>query len=468
MRGLILSVTLLGFVLWAADWPTESGSPQRDGWAKSETTFTKDNVKGLELLYKYKADNQAKGQFALTTPLINTRIITYLGFKEELVFGGSSDNVYAVDADLNRIIWKTHLPYKADKPPASSTALCPGGLTAPVIMNGSSTLAIARGGAGRAGRGLAGRGGLGRGEMIGPGRAAGMPRPANRSGEYYAVGSDGRLHTLNTSTGADRVEPVRFLPPNSKVGAMNIADSAIYAATLDNCGGNPNTLYAIDLASDDKKVVTFAGNVAGTAVGTDGTIYTQTHDAVFALAPKTLEVKDQFPLASSAASVPVVFQWKGRDVIAAAGNDHVVLLDSKALHTPISQAPGVFHGGFASWEDADSQTRWIYAITNKNVVGFKLDNDKIEKVWTSPEMNEPAPVVTANGLVFALSTAGRATLHVLDGATGAELYSSGNIASTYTRNSGLAVANKRIYFTTHDNTVYCFGFLAEQPQLTGK
>ena len=94
--------------IYAADWPTESGSPQRDGWAKSETAFTRENVKGLELLYRYKAENQTRGANALTTPIVNGRVITYLGFKEELVFGGSSDNVYAIDADLNRVIWKRH------------------------------------------------------------------------------------------------------------------------------------------------------------------------------------------------------------------------------------------------------------------------------------------------------------------------------------------------------------------------
>jgi hypothetical protein len=64
--------------------------------------------------------------------------------------------------------------------------------------------------------------------------------------------------------------------------------------------------------------------------------------------------------------------------------------------------------------------------------------------------------------------AGRAVLYVLDGASGKELYSSGNLASTFSHGAGLAVANRRIYFTTHDNLVYSLGFLAEQPQLTGK
>ena len=105
-------------------------------------------------------------------------------------------------------------------------------------------------------------------------------------------------------------------------------------------------------------------------------------------------------------------------------------------------------------------------------------------------MQAPAPAVTANGLVFALSSgesarqakengtpytvaekqkmAGRAVLYVLDGATGKELYSSGNMTATFSHGTGIAVANRRIYFTTHDNLMYALGFLAEQPQLTGK
>jgi hypothetical protein len=61
-----------------------------------------------------------------------------------------------------------------------------------------------------------------------------------------------------------------------------------------------------------------------------------------------------------------------------------------------------------------------------------------------------------------------AILYALDGETGKQLYSSGDAAATFTHGTGLAVANRRIYFTTHDNIAYSFGFLAEQPQLTGE
>src|SRR5436305_5946030 len=153
-----LSAAIACAVIWAADWPSQSGNPQRDGWAKSEKAFTKENAGKIEFLYKYKADNQAKGLQALGTPLINGMLITYLGFKEMLVFGGSGDNVWSVDADLGRAIWKAHFDYKADKPQAPPTSICPGGMTAALAMPGSST-AAGRGPAGGRGRGVpAGRG----------------------------------------------------------------------------------------------------------------------------------------------------------------------------------------------------------------------------------------------------------------------------------------------------------------------
>ena len=58
-----------------------------------------------------------------------------------------------------------------------------------------------------------------------------------------------------------------------------------------------------------------------------------------------------------------------------------------------------------------------------------------------------------------------ATLYVLDGTTGKQRFSSGNDVSTFSHGSGLAIANDRVYFTTHDNTVYCYGFPALEPQL---
>jgi outer membrane protein assembly factor BamB len=592
---LVLSATIAALVTFAADWPSQSGNPQRDGWAKMEKAFTRENAKSIELLYKYRAENQTKTLEALSSPIVNGNLITYLGFKEMLVFGGSQDNAYSVDADLNRLIWKTHFEYKGDKPPAAPTAVCPGGMTAAMAMPGSSTAGGRGPGGGAPGRaGAAGRGpgaAAGRGPMIPgatPGRGPAIPQPRGlfatgfgRSGVFVAVGSDGTLHPLNTSTGADRIPPVRFVPPNSKLSALNVNEGIIYASTQDGCGGNPNALYALDMSGDDplkSTLYTFETNGSGAAglggttvvvdspavpaqIGPDGnivpavpekfTVYAQFpdgkgdmagayNDTVVAFS-KDLKPLDYFTPSTAAPAIPkgvsapgitpVTFQWKGGEVIVAASRTgRVYLLDAKSLggadhHTPLSQTDAIasadtnfagngFQGTFSSWEDTDASgapgTRWVYAslwgpaaskfgpsngdAMHGSIVAFKVvdhgGKPALEPAWISRDMMTPAPSVTANGLVFALSSgesnreakedgkpysvaerekmATHATLYVLDGATGAELYSSGNMATTFSHNSGVTVANRRIYFTTHDNNVFALGFLAEQPQLTGK
>jgi outer membrane protein assembly factor BamB len=333
---------------------------------------------------------------------------------------------------------------------------------------------------------------------------------------------------------------------------MNIRDNVVYATTADKCDGNLNALYALDLLSSAKKVVSFvtkAGNFSGaggTTIGNDGTIYVQVasgpgdragkpHETIFALTPKDLRIKDYFtppgkPLDKKSLAAPgitpLVFSGKGKDMLVAGGRDgRLYLLDSTSLggtdhHTPLFQTDVIatrsknydgngFRGTFSSWQDADTNTRWIYAplygppnaaaqwtggVNNPStgsIVALKVGGPNgqgtLQPVWISRDITSPAPVAIASGMVFALSTgepprtakkngkpysvpewqkmSSHATLHVFDGVTGKELYSSGNAVSSYSHGGGLAIANGRVYFTTHENTVYCFGFTKEQPQL---
>ncbi len=512
-----------------ADWPSQGGNPQRDGWAKYEKGFTTENVGGLELLYTYQADNQAKGLNALTAPLVNGLLITYRGFKEMLVFGGSSDTVYSVDADLNRLIWKVQLSSKAQAPSEGKQGSCSGGLTAALAMPGSSTAS---------GRG----GGFRRVPVPPPG--APVPNPAaarrlepppnpgllatgfGRPGAFLAVGSDGNLHVLNTATGEDRVPAIPFVPAGTNVSSLNISDDTVYAATSDNCGGAANAVYAADLSSETSKMASFATNGAGTtgtlgmAIGKDGTVYAQIasghgdlageyNDTVIALSSKTLAAKDYFTPTSKQKSsggdaTPVVFDWKGKElVLAADGDGSLYLLDAASLggtdhHQALSKIGPVgngFRGGFASWEDTATRTRWVYAslggaasssakfpkqngkAPNGSIVAFTVEEQDrhptLVPMWISHDIAAPSPAVIANGIVFALAAgdnkrSSHAVLYALDGATGKELYSSQSLVKSFSHNAGLAIANRRIYFTTHDNAVYCFGFFADQLQLTGK
>jgi outer membrane protein assembly factor BamB len=530
----------IGAAIFAADWPTTSGSPQREGWARSEKVITKDNVHGLDVIYRYQSDNKSRGLYSLTSPLIDGMLITYRGFKEMLVFGGSSDVVYSVDADLNRLIWERHFEYEGEgKKTHRVTATCPGGLTAAVAMDGSSSAGVSFGRrpAAPAPGGRAPIGGRGFGSL----------------GAFFAVSSDGYLHTLNASTGEDLIPAAKFLPPNSRVSALNVYDDHVYAATSGACGG-ANAVYGIDMASTDKKVFTFpvAGNsvagASGTALGSDGTVYVQvpaeqgqtdttSHRTVLALDPENLGVKDFFVAedapstkghADVAGPAPMVFSWKGKDVVVAAGSDgRIYLLDSASLggpdhHKPMFESEPVasadehyagsgFRTGFATWSDAASDARWLYAslwgppraaikfpqqngdVSTGGIVGFKVEDKGGQPVlaaaWISPNIASPAAPVIASGMVFALSTgdpmreakpngkpysvgevektATPAALYALDGETGKQLYTSGAMSSP-AYSSGLAVANGRIYFGTSDNNMNAFGFKAMQPQLTDK
>jgi outer membrane protein assembly factor BamB len=187
----------------------------------------------------------------------------------------------------------------------------------------------------------------------------------------------------------------------------------------------------------------------------------------------------------------MVFDWKGKELLLAAdGEGSLCLLDAASLggadhHQALSKTSPIangFHGGFASWEDTATRTRWVYAslggsAPHGKIVAFTVEEQDghpaLVSRWSSREIAAPAPPVIANGIVFALATgdgkkSSHAVLYALDGTTGKELYSSQSLVRSFSHNGGLAVANRRIYFTTHDNAVYCFGFFADQLQLTGK
>ena len=76
----------------------------------------------------------------------------------------------------------------------------------------------------------------------------------------------------------------------------------------------------------------------------------------------------------------------------------------------------------------------------------------------------PAPPRVANGIVIALAGGDPSThakLFALNGATGAELYSSKDQIPTYADLSGVSVGDSHAFFTDHDNVLYSFGIAVE-------
>lgn len=278
------------------------------------------------------------------------------------------------------------------------------------------------------------------------------------------------------------------------------------------------------IAPDDSLVYGQVAEGKGTVAGTY-------HDTVLALDPNTLDVKDYFtpsgslpPVKKGIASpgvTPAVFSWNDKTIVVAGGRDgRLYLLDGSSLgganhRSPLYASdpvvkPDPHYGGdgiwgtFATWEDAaNGNTRWIYAAIRGQatmqfpasdgsastgaIVAFKVvdqgGNPTLSPQWISHDMISPAGPVTANGLVFALSTgmtprvakddgtpytvaeeekmAKPAVLYILDGTTGKELMSSGNAATSFST-SGIAVAGGRVFFTTHDNTLYAYGIPLER------
>jgi hypothetical protein len=209
---------------------------------------------------------------------------------------------------------------------------------------------------------------------------------------------------------------------------------------------------------------------------------------------------------------PVVFPWNGKDVIVAAGRDgRLYVLDSASLggadhHTALSMTEPIIapdtdfsgsgiYGTFATWTDeSKGNVRWLYASVHGaakgkgaaaptgSVVAFKVENvdgkPALTQQWVSSDVISPEGPITSAGLVYVLGTglssrmakkdgtpetvaelekmAKPAVLHVFDGDTGKEVFSSGTAATTYAH-SGIALANGRVFFTTHDNTLFTYG-----------
>ena len=519
------------------DWPFFGGDAQRTGWEKGDSRITKENVKDFQLVLKRKLDNQKPGPRSLTAPVVIGNLISYKGFKELAFVLESSGKAWAIDADLNKIFWEKHFDS------ATTESSCSSGLTAAPALT----------------PGFAFGGPRPRPATNPPAASARTPIPAGASGApgnrspavggfgaarpLFVVSSDGKLHRLNTSNGSDQLPPVNFLPTSAKASSLVVHENVVYTTTNSGCDGAPNAVWSIDVSPPATQTASSAGSnaessagpkiasfllngggvfgLAGLALGTDGTVYVQTGDGpldpasnkwsntVLALTPKDLKLKQYFTDPDSTFSTksapemivttPVVFAYKGRDLIVSAGKDgRLHVLDSQSLggedhKTPISQTSSIcskaaspnhgIWGGLSSWEDADG-TRWVVApvwgpvsselkfpitngaASNGAYVAFRLEEPEgkplLSPAWISRDMSSPSPAGITSGLVFGLSEgSAHATLYVLDATTGMELYSTGNQVSAPGNLTGLTIANGRVYFTTTDNTLYAFGIPLE-------
>jgi outer membrane protein assembly factor BamB len=501
---------LLGSLLLAgADWLTDGGDIRRTNWQRDEKILTKANVKGLQLLWKRKLDNEQRQMHSLLEPLVIGQVSTPRGLRELVIQAGVSDNVYALDAKTGELVWKRHFDSSYQDTPGGRgpSVLCPGGMTANVV--------------------------------IGPG---------NGPGKYiiYAAAWDGRLHQLNAADGEELTQPAKFMPPNGKPYAMSLVNNVIYTHSAQGCGGNPNMAYTYDLATHKVGSWGPAGGGmwgrSGPAISKDLVMYTGTGDGrwdpengVYGNGiigvkqnpeTKALELADYYGPSNAEwlfkrdldmQVTPTIFDWNGKEYMVDASKEcRLYLMDTESIggddhRTPVYRTPLICNeivdfaeagiwGSLATWEDRG--TRWVLTpfwgpkhskfkapiengeVKKGAIAAFKMDkvNGKVELVpaWISRDMNQAEPPLIANGMIFAygsgentaqafpdvgldfrmerrvpLST--HAVLYVLDAQNGKELWNSGKQITNWNHWSGLALANGQVYINTWDGTLYCFG-----------
>ena len=109
----------------ARDWTTWGYDASRTGWNQGETTLNKDNVSGLKLEWSTQLSTPARNVVlsTLTAPLVAEGVDTAQGKKNLLFTVGSDDTIYAIDADVGKILWQKTFPNKLP-PPRFATWLC--------------------------------------------------------------------------------------------------------------------------------------------------------------------------------------------------------------------------------------------------------------------------------------------------------------------------------------------------------
>lgn len=527
------------------DWMTSNGDAQRSAWVRRDAKISKESLQkpGFQLLWKLKLKNEPRQLNSLMPPATLERLIGYRGFRMLGFVAGSADNIFTIDTDLGRMEWEKRFDVNA--PAQAGTLVCPGGMTTGVArptVAAIPPLAFGAGG-GRSNPAKSAVGEPGQGAVTlalvqpAPPRpptnpandAARAPRPSPANppgGQFgrgpflvYALSSDGMLRSMHLSNGADYEPPIKFLPPNANASGLIVIDNIAYVVTENNCGGAPNGVWALDLAS--KQVTTWKANVAGLAgpaFGGDGTLYVATKsggespNSLVALEAGTLKVKGWYTAGNEFSSSPVIFEYRGRTLIAATTKDgRVHLLDSANLggsdhKTPLyvtsaaTKTADFAPGALASWQEANG-TRWLLAPAEGAQaadLGFKAANGAVSKGavvawkiveqngaltlqpgWASRDLAAPLPPTIINGVVFATASgefrtsdskvtaaqraqrSARAVLYALDGATGKELWNSGATITSFTRGGALSGGVGQIYVTTYDGTIYAFGFPME-------
>ena len=276
-----------------------------------------------------------------------------------------------------------------------------------------------------------------------------------------------------------------------------------------SCAGVENGVWSIDLGSgkvNHWKTGQVAGS-AGPAVNPDGNLYVAGGTELTQLAPQTLSPQGTYKTdGAHFTSSPVVFDFKGRDLVAATTDDgRLHLVNASSLQSVLDRSEPFSSAAFATgsvtaWQDP-AGNHWLLAPAGGAVAGrahFPVTNGPVsngaiaawkvmekdgkpglEPAWVSRDLTAPLPPIVVNGVVFAVSTgefrsndpkvsaaerarrSGKAVLYAFDGATGKELWNSGAAMTSFVHSGGLSAGGSRVYVATYDGVQYAFGFPME-------
>lgn len=474
LSALVFAAALYGQGRGGPDWSTSGGDAQRSSWVRTDPKISLASMvkPGFQFIWKVKLKDRP-----LSAPVLLDRYIGYRGFRTYAFIGGAGEDAFALDSDLARIEWQKHYPISS----ATSTANCPGGMTAAVTRSVESAFPSANAGRG-GGRGGPAHSGVGEPfqgavtlsqsvmaapapNAAGRGPAAGAAPPRRMPSYLHSLTSDGAFHTMYVSNGDEPQPAIPFLKPDGNVTGFSIVDGVAYATTVNGCGGTADGIYALDLES--KAIASWKGNITGEpSFGPSGTLHLTSQNQLVTLAPRTLEPKASFDAGQLFTAAPVVFEHGGKVWIAAATKDGVVhLLDeaSPAAAAAKSAAGEESPYALATWQS--TSTRWIVSTAAHSITAWKVTGNALEQGWTSRDVQSSAAPLIVNGILFAVSRGSRDThsvLYAIDAATGKPLWnSSASVTSFVPKAGGLAAGGSSIYFGTNDGTFWAFGFPIE-------
>jgi outer membrane protein assembly factor BamB len=519
MSKRILAVLLAcaGATVSATDILTEGVDTGRTGWVKDEKVFTTANVGSSKLLWKLKLQSTPRAMHNLFAPLIAERVQTADGVKEIGIVAGISDDLFGIDVATGKELWHRHWDGGPDPAPEANNTLCPSGQTAVPTMAQTSpgtytVYAVSWDGRLRQVSAATGEDIVPAEKFI-PG--GGKPYALNlHNGVLYTATAQGCGGLTNAFYAYDLTtkRSTAFIPAGGGLwgrrGAAIDPEGRVYLGTGDGQfdPGNRrlgNAIVGVKL--DDNKSLQLIDYF-----GAPNANWLWHRDLDVNTTPVAFDYKGRKFLVGTSKECRL---WLlDRDALG--GEDHRTTLFSTPLICNDAQAfdaRGIW-GAISAWQDT-AGTQWVIApfwgpVSKQfkapieharpeggGVAAFKLVQRgakwELVPAWLSRDMDLAEEAVIANGIVFAYAAGEDATqvvpdrawtepggpvyggglnsgparrvpgsrtaaLYALDGQTGKELWSSGNLES-WNHFSGITVANGRAYITTYDGVLYCFG-----------